>query len=192
MSLGELRGKTAVITGASRGLGAGLAEDFHARGIRLGLCSRGEPALRAGDAVLAERVDVRDAEALESYGMNFGIAFQLVDDVLDYSAEQAKLGKTVGDDFREGKITLPVIIARRRGRAEDQAFWARAFDLSKQEEGDLARPIPLIRTTGAAEATIAEAEAYVGLAKSALSRLPDTQWRHLLAELADFCIRRVS
>ena len=79
MSLGELRGKTAVITGASRGLGAGLAEDFHARGIRLGLCSRGEPALPAGDAVLAERVDVRDAEALERFTRDVAARFGGID-----------------------------------------------------------------------------------------------------------------
>ena len=148
-----------------------------------------EAAARAG-AISGGGAD--HADALATYGKNLGLAFQIVDDVLDYGGTTSVIGKVVGDDFREGKIPLPVIIARRRGRAEDQAFWARAFDPSKQEEGDLARAIHLIRTTGAAEATIAEAEAYVGLAKSALSRLPDTQWRHLLAELADFCIRRVS
>jgi len=148
-----------------------------------------EAAARAG-AISGGGSD--HAAALASYGKNLGLAFQIVDDVLDYGGTTSVIGKVVGDDFREGKITLPVIIARRRGRAEDQTFWARALDLDKQEEGDLARAIHLIRTTGAAEATIAEAEAYVGLAKSALSTLPDTPWRTLLGELADFCIRRVS
>lgn len=131
------------------------------------------------------------ADALASYGKNLGLAFQIVDDVLDYGGTTSVIGKVVGDDFREGKITLPVIIARRRGKAEDHAFWARALDVSRQEESDLARAIHLIRSTGAAEATIAEADAYVGLAKSALESLPDTQWKTLLADLADFCVQRV-
>jgi octaprenyl-diphosphate synthase len=77
-------------------------------------------ATRIG-AVVAERPQAEE-EALESYGMNIGIAFQLIDDVLDYSADQLKLGKTVGDDFREGKVTLPVILAYRRGNEEERAF----------------------------------------------------------------------
>lgn len=132
------------------------------------------------------------ADALAAYGKNLGLAFQIVDDVLDYGGTTSVIGKVVGDDFREGKVTLPVIIARRRGKPEDHAFWARAMDVSRQEESDLARAIHLIRSTGAAEATIAEAEAYVGLAKSALSGLPDTDWRKALAELADFCVKRVN
>ena len=132
------------------------------------------------------------ADALAAYGKNLGLAFQIVDDVLDYGGTTSVIGKVVGDDFREGKITLPVIIARRRGRTEDHDFWARALDVSRQEESDLARAIHLIRSTGAAEATIAEAEAYVGLAKSALSTLPDSRWRKALAELADFCVKRVN
>ncbi|MGB3627077.1 MAG: polyprenyl synthetase family protein [Henriciella sp.] len=131
------------------------------------------------------------ADALAAYGKNLGLAFQIVDDVLDYGGTTSVIGKVVGDDFREGKITLPVIIARRRGKAEDHAFWARALDVSTQEESDLARAIHLIRATGAAEATIAEADAYVGLAKSALSSLPDSEWKTLLGELADFCVQRV-
>ncbi len=130
------------------------------------------------------------ADALAAYGKNLGLAFQIVDDVLDYGGTTSVIGKVVGDDFREGKITLPVIIARRRGKAEDHGFWARALDVSTQEESDLARAIHLIRQTGAAEATIAEAEAYAGLAKSALKSLPPSDWRDVLSELADFCVKR--
>ena len=130
------------------------------------------------------------AAALASYGKNLGLAFQIVDDALDYGGTTSVIGKVVGDDFREGKITLPVIIARRRGKPEDHDFWARALDISRQEESDLARAIHLIRTTGAAEATLAEADAYTELAKSALSGLPDSQWKTALAELADFCVKR--
>ena len=134
----------------------------------------------------------KHADALAAYGKNLGLAFQIVDDVLDYGGTTSVIGKVVGDDFREGKITLPVIIARRRGRTEDHAFWARALDTSRQEESDLARAIHLIRTTGAAEATIAEAEAYAGLAKSALKSLPESGWRTALSELADFCVKRAN
>ena len=69
-----------------------------------------------------------EEEALDSFGLNLGIAFQLIDDVLDYAAAQPELGKTVGDDFRDGKITLPVILAFRRGDAEERAFWRRTLE----------------------------------------------------------------
>ncbi|RIJ13919.1 polyprenyl synthetase family protein [Henriciella mobilis] len=130
------------------------------------------------------------APALATYGKNLGLAFQIVDDVLDYGGATSIIGKAVGDDFREGKVTLPVIIARRRGQTEDHAFWERALNVETQTDNDLARAIHLIRTTGAAEATIAEAEAYAGLAKSALKTLPESQWRDVLSDLADFCVKR--
>ena len=130
------------------------------------------------------------AGALAAYGKNLGLAFQIVDDVLDYGGATSVIGKVVGDDFREDKITLPVIIARRRGGSEDHAFWERALSVETQKESDLARAIHLIRTTEAAEATIAEAEAYANLAKSALKPLPDSPWRRVLGELADFCVKR--
>jgi len=130
------------------------------------------------------------ADALAAYGKNLGLAFQIVDDVLDYGGATSVIGKVVGDDFREGKITLPVIIARRRGRTEDHDFWERALDIEKQTDSDLARAIHLIRTTGAAEATITEAEAYANLAKSALKSLPESPWRDVLGDLADFTVKR--
>ena len=100
------------------------------------------------------------------------------------------IGKAVGDDFREGKTTLPVIIARRRGSTEDQAFWDRALNLDTQAEGDLAHAIYLIRSTGAAEATLVEARAYADLAKAALRAVPESEWTKALSELADFCVSR--
>jgi octaprenyl-diphosphate synthase len=100
------------------------------------------------------------------------------------------IGKSVGDDFREGKITLPVIIARRRGSDEDRAFWDRALNPETQEDSDLAHAVHLIRATGAAEATVQEAEAYAALAKGALRTLPASQYRDALEDLADFCVSR--
>jgi octaprenyl-diphosphate synthase len=89
--------------------------------------------------------------ALKSYGRNFGIAFQLVDDALDYSGDSSRLGKSVGDDFREGKITLPVILCFRRGSEEERAFWNRALGGGKVEDGDLERAISLMKKHSAIE-----------------------------------------
>lgn len=149
-----------------------------------------EAAARAG--ALAGGGGEAQADALAAYGKNLGLAFQIVDDALDYGGTTALIGKSVGDDFREGKITLPVVIARRRGSAEDRAFWDRALRPDQQREEDLPRAIHLIRATGAAEATLQEARDYVALARQALHPLPDTPFRHILNELAEFTVARVS
>ncbi|MEM7663840.1 MAG: polyprenyl synthetase family protein [Pseudomonadota bacterium] len=130
------------------------------------------------------------AESLAHYGKNLGLAFQIIDDALDYGGTTSVIGKSVGDDFREGKVTLPVIIARRRGSDEDREFWDRALNVDTQQDEDLSHAIHLIRSTGAAEATVQEAEAYVGLAKSALVSLPTSPYRQMLEDLCDFCIAR--
>ncbi|MCI4644296.1 MAG: polyprenyl synthetase family protein [Hyphomonadaceae bacterium] len=132
------------------------------------------------------------ADPLAAYGKNLGLAFQIVDDALDYGGTTAVIGKAVGDDFREGKLTMPVIIARRRGSEEEKAFWDRAMNVETQQESDLARAIHLIRATGAAEATVAEAKAYASLAKQTLNALPASAYRDMLDTLADFCVSRVS
>ena len=100
-------------------------------------------ACRLG-AVVADRPNVEE-EGLEAFGMNLGVAFQLIDDVLDYSAIQNTLGKTIGDDFREGKITLPVILAFRRGNDEERGFWQRALGELDQKDGDLEHAITLMK-----------------------------------------------
>ena len=104
-------------------------------------------------AVVAERPNVEE-DALESYGRNLGIAFQLVDDALDYSAEQAALGKTVGDDFREGKITLPVVLAYRRGSDDERAFWQQTLEDGDRGDDDFDRAVALMTKHGSLEATI--------------------------------------
>jgi len=140
-------------------------------------------------AVVAER-PAAEAEALESYGLNFGIAFQLVDDVLDYSAEQATLGKTVGDDFREGKITLPVVLAWRRGSAAERDFWRRALEDMTQEDGDLDKAIALMNKHDALADTIARARHYGAIARDALGIFPDSKIKNAMVDLIDFCIDR--
>ncbi|MEL6861108.1 MAG: polyprenyl synthetase family protein [Pseudomonadota bacterium] len=148
-----------------------------------------EAAAEAG-ALSAGSAGEAHASALAAYGKNLGLAFQIIDDALDYGGTTSVIGKAVGDDFREGKTTLPVIIARRRGNAEDQAFWDRVLNPEQQEDGDLSHAIHLIRASGAAEATLVEARAYVDLAKTALRTLPQSEWTQALSDLADFCISR--
>ena len=145
-------------------------------------------AARVG-AVVAERPRA-EADALESYGMNLGIAFQLVDDALDYAARQAELGKTVGDDFREGKITLPVILAFMRGSEDERRFWRRALEDDEQAETDLAEAIRLMERHGTIADTLARARHYGAIARDALGLFPDHPIKRALAEAIDFAIER--
>ena len=145
-------------------------------------------AARVG-AVVADRPRA-EADALESYGMNLGIAFQLVDDALDYAARQAELGKTVGDDFREGKITLPVILAFMRGSEDERCFWRRALEGDEQTETDLAEAIRLMERHGTIADTLARARHYGAIARDALGLFPDHPIKRALAEAIDFAIER--
>ncbi|WP_246739592.1 polyprenyl synthetase family protein [Martelella sp. HB161492] len=130
--------------------------------------------------------------ALRDYGMALGLAFQLVDDVLDYGGSSADLGKNTGDDFREGKITLPVILAHARGTADEKAFWREAMEDGHNDDEALARAKDLIARHGALEDTIARALEYGEEARSALSVLPPSPIRQALTDVIDFCIARIS
>ncbi|MBW7849965.1 MAG: polyprenyl synthetase family protein [Rhodospirillales bacterium] len=147
-------------------------------------------ACRIG-AVVADRPRGEE-EALESYGLNLGIAFQLIDDVLDYSAKQAVLGKAIGDDFREGKITLPVILAFRRGDQEEREFWRRTLEQLEQsdDDADLGRAIALMEKHGSLQDTIARARHYGAMARDALAIFPDGPLKAAMTEVIDFCIER--
>ena len=140
-------------------------------------------------AVIAERSDAEE-EALESYGRNLGIAFQLVDDALDYSGNQAKLGKSVGDDFREGKITLPVVLAFRRGSAEERDFWKRTMEKVDQSDADLEHAMALLEKHGTVAATIERARHYGEIAKDALAIFPESDAREVMQDLVEFVISR--
>lgn len=140
-------------------------------------------------AVVADRPKQQQA-ALHDYGMNFGIAFQLVDDVLDYSAKQVTLGKTIGDDFREGKITLPVVLAFLRGDSEERAFWNRTMERLEQAPGDLDRAISLMNRHDALADSLVMARDYGVRASQALAVMPDRYERRVLLDLIDFCIER--
>lgn len=140
-------------------------------------------------AVVAGRSEAEQA-MLAEYGRCIGTAFQLVDDALDYAADEQRLGKTVGDDFREGKITLPVLVAYHAGSAEEQAFWRRTLEDTDQAEGDLEHALTLLSACGAIGATITRAEEFAARAKAALAGFADSPIRAGLEALADYTVRR--
>ena len=141
-------------------------------------------------AVLAARGD-GFIQGFEAYGENLGIAFQLVDDALDYSGRQALMGKSVGDDFREAKMTLPIILAHARAKDEEvRAFWKRVIETGNQTEADINRAITLVEETGAIQETMRRARAYADEAKAALAILPDSEIKSALSDIADFCVER--
>jgi octaprenyl-diphosphate synthase len=156
-----IEGKTAALFAAATEVGAVVA---------------GRPA--------AEQVALRD------YGRNLGIAFQLIDDALDYSAEQERLGKTIGDDFREGKITLPVLLAFARGDEAERGFWIRALEAREQREEDLAQAIALMQRHRAFADTVARAREYGAAALAALTAFPAEAPRQAMADIVEFCIAR--
>ena len=140
-------------------------------------------------AVVSERPKVEE-NALESYGRNLGIAFQLVDDALDYSAQQETLGKTIGDDFREGKITLPVVLAFRRGDDEERKFWRRCLEDVEQRDDDLQTAVGILTRHRALDDTVERARHYGSMARDALGIFPDNEIKHAMVEVVDFCINR--
>ncbi len=142
-------------------------------------------------AVVAGRPEAEE-QALARYGLDLGMAFQLVDDALDYAADQEQLGKTVGDDFREGKVTLPVLIAHGAGDAAERAFWERTIEASEQREADLAEALRLMARRGAIGQTLARAAAFAASAKAALAPFPDAPYRRALLDVADFTVSRAS
>ena len=128
--------------------------------------------------------------ACRSFGMNLGVAFQLVDDALDYGGKSAKLGKGVGDDFREGKITLPVVLSFRRGSEAERAFWNRTLGKSEVSDGDLDTAIALMAKHHAIEDTIGRARHYGAIATDALALVPESEVKTALEEAVAFCIAR--
>jgi octaprenyl-diphosphate synthase len=140
-------------------------------------------------AVVAARPAAEQA-ALRAYGQNLGVAFQLVDDALDYAADQEALGKTVGDDFREGKITLPVLLAYRRGDEAERGFWRRTLETGEQREGDLAEAMALLRRHRAIEETLDRAREVGDAALAGLGAFPPSPLREALAGVVRFCVER--
>jgi octaprenyl-diphosphate synthase len=140
-------------------------------------------------AIIAER-SAQEQAALRSYGKNLGLAFQLVDDALDYSGEQAKLGKAVGDDFREGKITLPVVLAARRASEAELGFWRRTLQDGDIHDGDL-EAIAYLGRSGAIHDTMERARHFGAMACAALAPFPEGREKAALTDAVEFCIGRL-
>ncbi|APT33936.1 MULTISPECIES: polyprenyl synthetase family protein [Methylobacterium] len=139
--------------------------------------------------VLAGRPEAEQAAA-RSYGMNLGIAFQLIDDVLDYGGTSAELGKNVGDDFREGKITLPIVLAYRRASEGERGFWRRTLQQGEIGADDLETALDLLQRHGALEETVARAHHYGAEARAALDIFPDGPVKAALLGAVEFCVAR--
>src|SRR6516162_698389 len=142
-------------------------------------------------AVLAARPSEEEA-ALDRFGRSLGIAFQLVDDMLDFSARQTEFGKSIGDDFREGNVTLPILLAFARGDEAERVFWRRALEEMDQRPGDLEHAIELIERRGALAETLLRARGYAATAIDALSIFHDGVERRALVEAAAFATERSS
>jgi octaprenyl-diphosphate synthase len=130
--------------------------------------------------------------ACRAYGTNLGIAFQLIDDALDYGGSSSALGKNVGDDFREGKITLPVVLSFRRGSNTERAFWTRTLEKGEIRDGDLETAIAMMRRYRAIEDTIERARHYGAMARDALELFPASDHKQALLEVVEFCVRRAN
>jgi len=142
-------------------------------------------------AAIARR-PAEERMALKSYGRNLGIAFQLVDDALDYSGDSSNLGKAVGDDFREGKITLPVILCFRRGEESERVFWKRTLSEGNIADGDLETAIRLMKKHNAIDATFERARHYGAIARDALAIFKADRHTRALTDVIGFCVNRVN
>ncbi|AYV47276.1 farnesyltranstransferase [Caulobacter flavus] len=147
-------------------------------------------AAAAEAGAVSAGVDAEKSKALRDYGMSLGLAFQLADDALDYGGATETLGKNAGDDFREGKATLPLLLAIARSGPREAEFWERAIGRREQTEADFRRARELIIGTGALDATLDLAAEYADKAKAALSIFPANDWRESLESLADFAVSR--
>jgi octaprenyl-diphosphate synthase len=136
--------------------------------------------------------DEAAVQALRAYGLNLGLAFQLADDALDYGGTSEVLGKNAGDDFHEGKVTLPLLLAAARTRGREDAFWDRTINQGQRTGDDFRRARELVFGTGAVSATLDTAGEYADAAKAALGVLPPSDWREALEQLADFAVSRAA
>lgn len=136
--------------------------------------------------------DEPSVQALRAYGLNLGLAFQLADDALDYGGQSEILGKNAGDDFREGKVTLPLLLAAARTRGREDAFWDRTINQGRRTGDDFRRARELVVGTGAVGSTLDLAWDYAAAAREALRPLPQGDWRSALEQLADFAVSRAA
>ncbi len=147
-------------------------------------------AMEVGGVIAGK--DAATTQALFDYGDALGISFQIVDDLLDYQGQASATGKNVGDDFRERKLTLPVIKAVAKADAEERAFWSRTIEKGQQDDGDLNHALDLLHKHGALEATKTDAIAWANKAKASLGTLPAHDLRDMLIDLADYVVERIN
>jgi octaprenyl-diphosphate synthase len=136
--------------------------------------------------------DPAHVQALFDYGDALGIAFQIADDLLDYQGDSKTTGKNVGDDFRERKLTLPVIKAVAQATGDERAFWVRTIEKGKQADGDLDRALAIMDKYDTLGATRADAMAWADKAKTAIATLPEHEIRTLLGDIADYVVARLA
>lgn len=194
-ALGILSSASAVIAeGEVLQLGAAkniaTTEEDYLRVIEAKTAALFAAAAEVGPVIADQSDDMK--RAARTYGMELGYAFQLVDDALDYGGSSADLGKDVGDDFREGKITLPVVLAIARGTDADRAFWKRCLEGEEIADGDLEQAIELLQKYDALSETVERAKSYGNKALKALDVLPAGPHNDALADAVAFCISRVS
>jgi octaprenyl-diphosphate synthase len=159
----------------------------------LGIISAKTAALFAAACRVAPVVAEASEEAelaLECFGRNLGIAFQLTDDVIDYASDEATMGKGVGDDFRDGKMTLPVILAYARGSAAERDFWRSAIAGERVSDDDLAHAVELLRSSCALSETLEQARHYGRRAIDALAPFPASKAKAALTEAVEFAVAR--
>ncbi|GAA5074256.1 polyprenyl synthetase family protein [Roseibacterium beibuensis] len=165
-------------------------EEIYLQVIRGKTAALFEAACEVGGVIAGKDEDV--IKALATYGDGLGIAFQMADDLLDWGGTGGEIGKNTGDDFRERKLTLPVIRAVARADEDERAFWKRTIEKGDQQDGDLEHALELLRRHGTLEETRDVANAYVDEAKSALSILPDHPLREMMIDLADYVVARLN
>ena len=165
-------------------------EDIYLQVIRGKTAALFEAACEVG-GVIAQRPEP-EVRALAIYGDGLGIAFQMVDDLLDWGDNSGAIGKNTGDDFRERKLTLPIIRAVARATAQERAFWTRTIEKGDQQDGDLEQALGLLRAHGTLEETRVEALAWAAKSRTALDILPDHPLRDMMGDLADYVVARLT
>ena len=165
-------------------------EDIYIQVVRGKTAALFSAATEVGGVIADAPAD--QVQALFDYGDALGIAFQIVDDLLDYGGTTEAIGKNVGDDFRERKLTLPVIKAVAKADEQERAFWSRTIEKGDQRDGDLEQALALLARHGAMDAARADALAWAAKAKDALRVLPEHPIRDMLTDLADFVVSRVT
>ncbi|MDG4649009.1 polyprenyl synthetase family protein [Roseibacterium sp. SDUM158017] len=174
----------------SAAMNLATTEDIYLQVIRGKTAALFEAACEVGGVIAGQDDDV--VQALARYGDGLGVAFQMADDLLDWGGAAGEIGKNTGDDFRERKLTLPVIRAVARADASERAFWVRTIEKGDQRDGDLEQAMVILRRHGTLEETRAEARRHAANAKDALSHVPAHELTGMLSDLADYVVARLT